>query len=407
MQEHEVTSLHPATRGRDTMAEQQLHYIYKTYKYRLYPTKAQQEFMAKIFGCSPWVWNYFRNHIKEVYQEEGIVCKYYDLCRILTVLKKMEGYRWLTEAPALVLIAALKDLDEAYKNFCKGIGGEPGPRSKHSHKYSFTVANTHLDRAKPSIEVFERGVKLPKLGIVRTKVSRPCKGTICSATVKQVPSGKYYIFVVSYEAAPKYKKPNRTSIGIDLGVKNFATCSDGVVIQNPLFLDKQLERLSYEQSKLSRKTKGSKRYEKQRIKVAKLYEKIKNQRADFQQKLSTAIVKHHGIVCVEDLDIRAMVKGNQLAGEILDVAWGYFLHMLEYKCNWNRRWYEQVNRYYPSTQTCSHCGYVYEQAKDTHIRQWTCPNCSTQHDRDINAAKNIELEGVRMMREQYLALQSL
>lgn len=335
----------------------------------------------------------------------------------LTQLKAEEGYEWLNDCDSTALQSSLDNLDKAFKKLFEG-GGYPKYKSKKEHKDSYTTKNNNN-----SIELAPKKIKLPKVGWVKTKVSRPTEGRIISATVSKTPSGKYFVSVLCEvpEVRPlredqsiEWSLKGRKAISLDLGLVDYIVAHDGTdtySVANPKNLDKTLNKLAHEQRVFSRKTKGSRRYEKQRVKVARIHEDVTNQRNDLLQKLSTAIVMAYDIICIEDLDIKGLIEQvteneNMTNKEkhtrirhIEDSAWGTFVSMLEYKCKWYGKTLVKVGKYYPSTQLCSKCGTKNPEVKDTKIREWTCPKCKTHHGRDENAAKNILKEGLRVYGE--------
>ncbi len=246
--------------------------------------------------------------------------------------------------------------------------------------------------------MFGKHIKLPKLGLVKTKVSRPTSGRILSATVSQTPSGKYYVSVCCKEVKVVTLPKTGKSVGLDLGIKDFLIFSDpSASIENPKYLQNDLKQLVRFQKSLSRKTIGSCRWNKARIKVAKLQEKIKNKRNDFLHKLSTRIIKEYDVVCIEDLNVSGMIKNHRLARNIADVSWSEFIRQLIYKAGWYGKEVAKVDRFFPSSQICNICGYKNSEVKDLSIRTWICPKCGSMHDRDKNSAINILNEGLRIV----------
>lgn len=367
--------------------------IRKAYRYRLYPNKEQRAVMARIFGCSRFVYNFFLAMRKQEYQLNFATVSYNRCSEELTKLKAEPDYVWLNEVDSTALQSALRNLDTAYQNFFEGRAGYPRFKSRKDHHDSYTSKSNNN-----SISVTEKSVKLPKLGQVRAKVSRPIEGRILNATVERVPSGKYFVSVICECDDPK-PYAGGDPVGIDLGLRDFAVLSDNLEhIPNPEPLDKLLKRLKHEQRVLSRKTSGSKRWNAQRIKVAKLHEQAANIRRDFQQKLSSAIVREYSLIGIEDLDIKQLLEDDRPedARRISDSAWNSFVLMLEYKSSWYGRKLIKVDRYFPSSQLCYDCGYQHPPVKEKRLPVWTCPKCGAVHQRDENAALNIRNEALRL-----------
>ena len=320
---------------------------------------------------------------------------YYACCEDLTELKK--SLDWLKEADSRALQSALKFLDVAYQNFFRRLkkGEKPGfPtfKRKHESRQSYTTRCTDKN-----IQIFERAVKLPKLGKVKCRVSKHVQGRILSATVSLAPSGKYFVSLCCTDVFIDTLPSNGKSVGIDLGIKSLVVSSDGFTYQNHKYFASSQKKLAKLQRQLSRKTKGSKRRDKARQKVARLYERITNQRNDMLHKLSTKLVRENDIICMEDLAIKNMVKNHKLAKFIADASWGEFRRQLTYKAKWYGRELIVIDRFYPSSQLCSACGARWSGTKDLSVREWTCPVCGAVHDRDVNAAKNILSEGLRIL----------
>ena len=360
----------------------------KAYKYRIYPNKEQEEYFSKCFGCVRFIYNKMLNDKIEYYKENNKMLNN-------TPAQYKKEFVWLKEVDSLALANAQMNLDKAYKNFFRDKSvGFPKYKSKKDRHYSYTTNNQ-----KNTIYIVDnKYIKLPKLKtLLRIKQHRQITkdGKIKSCTISQVPSGKYYVSILVEEEMKQLPK-NEFTIGIDLGLTDFAITSDGIKYSNPKYLKKSLNKLAIEQRKLSRKKIGSENREKQRLKVAKLHEKISNQRKDFLHKLSSELINENQVICLEDLHVKEIQQNKYLSQSVSDVGWYEFRRQLEYKAKWYGRTISFIDKWYPSSQICSNCG-KNTGKKTLDIREFDCPYCGKHHDRDINASINILHEGLRLL----------
>ena len=370
--------------------------IKKGYKARLYPTKEQERIIKVNIDNSRFVYNYFLAERIRAYKEKKEKLTYNEMAHMLTLLKRDKDHLWLNESDAVALQQSLRDLDVAYKNFFNGKSRFPKFHSKRI-KQSYRTNNQTINGVD-IIRIKDNRIKLSKLGFVSFRGLTPIQdGIIKNATITREANGKYYISLCVEEEF-KAKSNNGGKIGIDLGIRSFYTDNDGSTVSNPRFYTKHEKKLVREHRKLSKKVKGSKNREKQRIRLAIAYKKMKNCRNDFLHKLTYTLANENQVVCVERLNVKGMVRNRHLAKHIANVSWCEFIRQLKYKLFEHGGLLIGVSTFFPSSQTCSECGHKNLKVKNLKIRKWTCPKCNTHHDRDINAAKNILKEGLKQLK---------
>ena len=360
------------------------------YKYRLHPTREQSEFFNKSFGCVRFIYNWGLQKRIEAYMKDKGRISYVQLCAMLTDLKKEEQYSWLREVSNECLQQALRNLDAAFTRFFREKEGFPRFKSKSRSRQSYkAILSVHVDQER-------RRIKLPKIGWVKYGNNRKFEGDVRSVTVSVTPSGKYHVSVLvddGKEIPEKLPVTFDTTIGIDMGIKDFAVCSNGDTYENPRYLIKAEQRLRTLQRRLSRKKKGSNRRNRARMILARQHEKVANRRQDYLHKISTKIVRENQAIVVEDLNTKGMMRNHRLAKAIGACGWSTFFKMLEYKCERQGKTFIRIGRFDPSSKTCS-CGHVYRGLKLSE-REWVCPSCGSVNDRDLLAACNIKRFGLQ------------
>ena len=355
--------------------------IHKAFKFRLLPTKEQEILLAKHFGCSRFIYNHFLSEKQKHYLENKTTLNFNQCAANLVKKKKDEEFQWLKEVNSQVLISTLMNLETAYGNFFRKKSKFPRFKSK-KNKNSFNIPQHISLKEENVVQVpkFKEGLKFIK--------HREIKGEIKNATISKSFTGKYYISILCVVEKPIQHKKTGKSIGIDLGIKDFIITSEGQRYCNPKLIRKYERKLAKKQRILSRKEKGSKGRDKARLSVAKVHEKITNSRNDMQHKVSSKLVKDYDLIAIEDLNVKGMVKNHKLSKAISEVAWSSFVTKLKYKAQWYGKELVVIDRFYPSSKTCSCCDNVKE-SLSLEERTWTCSKCNTIHDRDVNASKNI------------------
>ncbi len=361
--------------------------ITRGYRFQILPTEEQKIFFAKSFGCSRFVFNYFLNARKEYYLKNGKGIGYNDTAKLLVELKEVKDTEWLNEVNSQSLQQSLRQLDVSYQRFFKKISKFPTFKSKYD-KQSFMV---------PQHFILENGLlTIPKVKQpIKINQHRPFgeNHEICFLTISKTKTNKYFVsFIVEEDFTPRFKKINK-SVGIDLGLIDLMTFSDGKKISNPRITKKYRKKLVYQQRQHSKKTKKGHNRERARVKLAKTYEKITNVKMDYAHKLTNDIVKNHDIIVMETLSIVSMMKDHRKARSIQEVSWYEIVRQLKYKSEWNDRKFIQVDRWFPSSKTCNDCGYINQSLREGD-REWNCPICNIHHDRDYNASLNILKQGL-------------
>lgn len=382
------------------------HLILRAYKYRIYPDREQQNFLAKHFGCCRFAYNHFLQVRNDTSKKNRNSQTCFGNINALVKMKRSSQYSWLTEVYSHALQASLRNLDSAFKRFHKAIkegkaepivkDGKPTGRRKYEPRFKSKRDNEQSVTFPDNVKVRDGKLVLPKFKApIRMEMHRPLGGVIRHAVVTKTAQEKYYVSILCQEECEPLPRNDR-AVGIDLGIKDLAVCSDGERVANPKFLELGEKHKKYLNKQLSKKKKGGSNRRRARMKLSRHYEKVANRRKDYTHKFTTRIVRENQTVCVEDLNVQGMLSNHHLAKSASSAAFGEIVRQLEYKCGWYGRDFVKIGRWYPSSKTCHHCGYV-NHGLTLNDRVWICAGCGREIDRDFNAAENIRDEGIRIL----------
>ena len=380
--------------------------ILRAYKYRIYPNDEQRIMLAKHFGCSRFAYNRLLGLHNEMYEISGFSPSLFEMHRLIAEMRQDEDTKWLSEVYGHSLQAALRNLDDAFKKFYKALkegkaepvikNGEPTGRLKYEPKFKSKRDPNQSATFPDNVKVRDGGLILPKAKTpIRMKMHRPLGGQIRKTVVSVNARGKYYVSILCQEPCEPLPR-NDKAIGIDLGIKDLAVCSDGERVANPKFLERGEKHKKYLNRQLSKKKIGGRNRWRARMRLSRHYERVANRRRDYIHKFTTRIVRENQTVCVEDLNVQGMQSNHCLAKSVSSAAFGEIVRQLEYKCGWYGRDFVKVGRWYPSSKTCHHCGFV-NHGLTLKDRVWICGGCGKEIDRDFNASENIRDEGIRIL----------
>lgn len=363
---------------------------HKAYKFRLYPTKPQEILINKTFGCCRFIFNNLLAYNKNGYEED----KNWKLKFNEKMFKDQEEYSWLHEVSAVAIQQARIDLTSSYTNFFSSLKGKRKGRKVGCPKFKKKGEKDSYRLTGQVFKIVGNKIRVQKVGDVKCVFDRtiPDDAKLCNITISKNKSGQYFASIL-VEQNIETKPYSGKFIGIDLGIKDLLVMSNGYAMNNPKLFRKNQAKLRTAQKHLSRKQKGSNRRNKQRLKVARIHRDITNQKAWLYHNITTWIIENYDLICLENLNVQGMMKNRKLSKAVQEVSWYQLVTMLEYKARWYGKTIQKIDRFYPSSKTCSSCGHKLE-SLDLGTREWTCPSCGTEHDRDLNAALNILKKGV-------------